>query len=400
MRESASVLEGVRVVDLSQALAGPYCTMLLGDLGADVIKVERPTIGDMSRGWGPPFLDGESAYFLCTNRNKRGITLNLATQKGQEIIHRLLGRADVLVTSLHKIESLQRLRLDHELLHGLNPRLIYCSITGYGHTGPMAGRGGYDVVAQGEAGLMSLTGEPEGGPMRYPIPLADLTTGIYSVIGILAALLVRERTGKGQYLDMALLDSQASWLTNVAAAYFATGKRPQRLGNVHPNIVPYQPLRAKDKYIIVAVGSERLWERFCHLLGVEETIMSDPRFATNRERIEHREELIPLLQEIIRSREADYWLERFTEVDIPCGPINFVDETLTDPQLLARGMIVELERPLIGIVRSVGNPVHLSQTPVSYRRPPPLLGEHTVEILSSLGYSQEEIRALGAEGVI
>lgn len=374
--------------------------MLLGDLGADVIKVERPKIGDMSRGWGPPFLDGESTYFLCTNRNKRGMTLNLATQKGQEIIHRLLGRADVFVTSLHKIESLQRFSLDYETLHRLNPRLIYCSITGYGHTGLMAGRGGYDVVAQGEAGLMSLTGEPEGGPMRYPVPLADLTTGIYSVIGILAALLVRERTGKGQYLDMALLDSQASWLTNVAGAYFATGKRPQRLGNVHPNIVPYQPLRAKDKHIIVAIGSERLWERFCHLLGVEKTIMSDPRFATNRERIEHREELIPLLQEIIRSQEADYWLERFTKADIPCGPINFVDGTLTDPQLLARGMIVELEHPLIGMVRSVGNPVRLSQTPVSYRGPPPLLGEHTVEILSSLGYSREEIRALEAEGVI
>lgn len=236
--------------------------------------------------------------------------------------------------------------------------------------------------------------------MRYPIPLADLTAGVYSAVGILAALLVRERTGNGQYLDMALLDSQASWLTNVAGAYFATRKRPQRLGNVHPNIVPYQPLWAKDKHIIVAVGSERLWERFCHLLGVEKTIMGDPRFATNRERIEHREELIPLLQEIIRSQEADYWLERFTEADIPCGPINFVDQTLTDPQLLARGMVVELEHPLIGMVRSVGNPVHLSQTPVSYRRPPPLLGEHNVEILSSLGHSREEIRALEAEGVI
>ncbi len=400
MRELNSVLEDVRVVDLSQALAGPYCTMLLGDLGADVIKVERPKSGDMARGWGPPFLDGESAYFLCTNRNKRGMTLNLATQKGQEIIHRLLERADIFVTSLHKIESLQRFYLDYETVHGLSPGLIYCSITGYGHTGPMAGRGGYDVVAQGEAGLMSLTGEPEGDPMRYPIPLADLTTGVYSVVGILAALLVRERTGNGQYLDMALLDSQASWLTNVAGAYFATGKRPQRLGNVHPNIVPYQPLRAKDKYIILAVGSERLWQRFCHLLGVEKTIMSDPRFVTNKERIEHREELIPLLQEIIQSQEADYWLERFTEADIPCGPINFVDETLTDPQLLDRGMIVELEHLLIGMVRSIGNPVHLSQTPVSYRRSPPLLGEHNVEILSSLGYSQEEIRALEAEGVI
>jgi len=374
--------------------------MLLGDLGADVIKVERPQVGDMSRGWGPPFLDGESAYFLCTNRNKRGMTLNLATQKGQEIIHRLLEGADIFVTSLHKIGSLQRFSLDYERVHRLNPRLIYCSITGYGHTGPMAGRGGYDVVTQGESGLMSLTGEPEGGPMRYPIPMADVTTGIYSALGILAALLVRERTGKGQYLDMALLDSQASWLTNVAGAYFATGKRPQRLGNVHPNIVPYQPLQAKDKYIIVAVGSERLWERFCRLLGLQETIMSDPRFATNKDRIAHCEELIPLLQEVIQSQDADYWLERFTEADIPCGPINLVDETLNDPQLLARGMIVELEHPLVGVVRSVGNPVNLSQTPVSYRRSPPLLGEHNEEILSSLGYGREEIATLEAERVI
>lgn len=400
MREPMSALEGVSIVDLSQALAGPYCTMLLGDLGADVIKVERPQIGDMARGWGPPFLDGESAYFLSTNRNKRGMTLNLATQKGQEIIHRLLEGADILVTSLHKMASLKRFSLDYETVRRFNPRLIYCSITGYGHTGPMAGRGGYDVVAQGEAGLMSLTGQPEDGPMRYPIPLADLATGVYSALGILAALLVRERTGKGQHLDMALLDSQASWLVNVAGAYFATGKRPQRLGNLHPNIVPYQPLQAKDKCIIVAVGSETLWERFCCLLGLEKTIMSDPRFATNRERIEHREELIPLLQEIMQSQEADYWLERFTEAEIPCGPINFVDETLNDPQLLARGMIVELEHPLVGVVRSVGNPVNLSQTPVSYRRSPPLLGEHNAEILSSLGYGREEIATLEAEGGI
>jgi len=264
----------------------------------------------------------------------------------------------------------------------------------------MAGRGSYDVVTQGEAGLMSLTGEPKGSPMRYPIPLADLTTGVYSALGILAALLVRERTGNGQHLDMALLDSQASWLANVGGSYFATGKRPQRLGNVHPSIVPYQPLRAKDKHIIVAVGSERLWGRFCSLLGLEKTILGDPRFATNKERIEHREELIPLLEEIIQSQDADHWLERFTEAEIPCGPINFVDQTLTDPQLLSRGMIVELEHPLVGVVRSVGNPVHLSQTPVSYRRPPPLLGEHNVEILSSLGYSRAEIGALESERVI
>jgi crotonobetainyl-CoA:carnitine CoA-transferase CaiB-like acyl-CoA transferase len=398
-------LEGICVIDLTQALAGPYCTMMLGDLGADVVKIEPPGRGDMSRGWGPPFVEGESAYFLSINRNKRGLTVNFKAPEGQRILHRLAEGADVFIVNIPRMESLQRGRIDPETLQAINPRLIYCAISGYGFTGPKAGRGGYDVVAQGEAGLMSLTGEPDGGPIRFPTPMADITAGIYATIGILSALLARERTGQGQFVDIALLDSQITWLANVGGSYFATGQRPPRLGNVHPTITPYQPFRARDKgqetgYIIVAVGTERLWQRFCALLGIEDTIMVDPRFATNAQRNEHRAELIPLLQAILEKEKAAYWLERFVAEGIPSGPINFPDETLADPQLLARGMIVELEHPLAGLARSIGNPVHLSETPITYRLPPPLLGEHNGEVLSALGYDAEQVEGLREQGVI
>lgn len=398
-------LEGTRVIDLTQALAGPYCTMMLGDLGADVIKVERPGRGDMSRGWGPPFVEGESAYFLSINRNKRGLTVNFKTPEGQRILHQLVEGGDVFIVNIPRMESLQRGGIDPETLRALNPRLIYCTISGYGFTGPKAGRGGYDVVAQGEAGLMSLTGEPEGGPIRFPTPMADISAGIYATIGILSALLARKKTGQGQFLDVALLDSQVTWLANVGGSYFATGQRPPRLGNVHPTITPYQPFRARDKgqetaYIIVAVGTERIWQRFCALLGIEDTLMVDPRFATNAQRNEHRDELIPLLQEILEKKDADHWLEQFVAAGIPSGPINFPDETLADPQLLARGMIVELEHPLAGLVRSIGNPVHLSETPITYRLPPPLLGEHNEEVLSALGYNTKQVERLREQGVI
>lgn len=398
--ETNQVLEGITVIDTTQALAGPYCTMMLGDLGADVIKVERPKVGDQSRAWGPPFLEGESAYFLSINRNKRSITLNLKTGEGKEIMHRLVERADVFVTNVPRIESLRRLGTDYDTLQALNERLIYCSISGYGMSGPKAGRGGYDVVIQGESGLMSITGEPQGEPIRYPIPIADVTTGIYSAMGIIAALLVRERSGKGQYLDMSLLQSQLAWLTNVGGAYFATEERPKRLGNAHPNIVPYQPFKAKDKYIIVGVGTERMWGAFCRILGLEKTVMNDPRFATNPDRNRNRAELLPLLEEVIAQKEAAFWLERFLEEGIPCGPINYVDEALTDPQVMSRGGIVQLEHPLIDTVKSIGNPIHLSETPVSYRLPPPLLGQHNEEVLSGLGYGPEEMAKFEPRGVI
>lgn len=395
-----SVLNNIVVIDLTQALAGPYCTMMLGDLGADVIKVERPPQGDQSRGWGPPFLDGESAYFLSTNRNKRGMTLNLKKPAARQVMHRLIERADVFVTNLPRQASRRANGVDWETLHAINPRLVYCSITGYGMRGPYAERGGYDVIAQGESGLMSLTGEVDGDPVRYPIPIADVTTGIYSAFAIVAALLARERTGEGQFLDMALLDSQISWLTNVAGNYFATGQRPPRLGNAHPTIVPYQPFRARDKYFIVGVGTEKLWHKFCEVLGLGDTLAKDPRFATNSDRLVHRQELIKLLEEIFIKEDANVWVERFVEAGIPCGPINYVDEALSHPQALHRGVIVELEHPLIGTVRSLGNPMHLSRTPVTYRLPPPMLGQHTDEVLRELGYDDQGIQHLREKGAV
>jgi len=401
MTENAKgVLSDVRVIDLTQALAGPYCTLLLGDLGADVIKVEQPGKGDQSRGWGPPYLSGESAYFLSVNRNKRGVTLNLRQPEAQAILHKLVAGSDVFIVNQPRLSSLQKLAIDDATLHALNPRLVYCSITGYGMTGPYAGRPGYDVVIQGEAGLMSLTGEIDGGPMRYPIPIADVTTGIYSALAILAALLVRERTGRGQFIDNTLLESQMAWLTNVGGNYFATGQRPARLGNAHPSIVPYQPFKARDKHIIVGVATQALWQRFCQALGVQDTLMDDPRFATNTDRLLHRDELNPLLADILAVHDADHWLALFREADIPCGAINFVDEILNDPQVRARGVIVELEHPAAGLVRSIANPVHLSETPVSYRLPPPMLGQHNAAVLAELGYGLADVARLEAEGVI
>lgn len=392
-------LDGIRVIDLSEALAGPWCTMLLGDLGADVIKVERPDGGDQSRGWGPPFVGSESAYFLSANRNKRSITVNIQTPDGQAIMHRLLAGADVFVTNVRRAESLRKVGLDDETLLALNPRLVYCTISGYGRSGPYAGKAGYDLVAQGEAGLMSVTGDTESAPLRFPVPIADITAGLYSALGILAALFVRVRTGRGQVLDMSLLESQASWLSILAGGYFATGERPQPVGNAHPNIVPYQVFRARDKHFIVAVGSERLWARFCAVLGIAETLGADPRYATNPDRLAHRAELVARLQAIFETQQAAYWLERLEAADIPCGPINFVDETLNDPHLLARGFIVALEHS-VGTVKSVGNPIHFSATPVTYRRPPPLLGQHTAEVLAELGYSSEDIARLRQAGAV
>ena len=398
--QSISVLEGIRVLDMTEALAGPYCAMLLGDLGAEVIKIERPGSGDMSRGWAPPFVGQESAYFLSVNRNKRSLTLNLKHAEAQAILHKLIQQSDVVVVNQPSLDSLRKLKADPDTLRDLNPRLIYCAISGYGMTGPYAGQSGYDLVAQAQSGLMAMTGEPDQGPMRYPVPLSDATAGVYSAIGILSALLVRERTGRGQFLDVALLDGQVAWQTNLAGSYFATGQRPKKLGNAHPNIVPYQPFKARDKYLIVAVGSERLWERFCQALEITDSIGKDPRFVTNADRLRHRAELIPLLEQIFCQREAEFWLERLRAADIPSGPINEVDEILNDPHLQARGMIVELEHPAVGLVRSLGNPVHLGETPVSYRLAPPMLGQHTDEVLARLGYGAEAIEWLKSEGAI
>jgi crotonobetainyl-CoA:carnitine CoA-transferase CaiB-like acyl-CoA transferase len=377
-------LTGIKVVDMTEALAGPYCAMLLGDLGADVIKVERSGDGDQARGWGPPFLEGESAYFLSINRNKRSIELDTKNADDLRLLQTLIGRADVFLTNNPRLESLARSSLDPKTLRARHPRLVYGAISGYGHTGPKANRAGYDIIAQGEAGLMALTGPVEGGPARFPAPMADISGGIYTCMGVLAALYARDNrstgTGAGQLIDVALVDAQLSWLANIGASYFATGKRPPRLGNAHPNVTPYQPVRARDKIMIIAVGNERLWAKFCKILGVEATLLKDPRFATNAERTAHRVELIDEIEKILVARTAAEWVEELVAAGIPAGPINFPDEALTDEQVVARRMIVELDHPLIGVVKSIAAPMRFEANGPTYRRYPPRLGEHNDEI--------------------
>lgn len=396
-----NVLENIRVIDTTQALAGPYCTMMLGDMGADVIKVERPGAGDQSRGWGPPFVEGESTYFLSVNRNKRSLTLDIQAEAGREIMQRLLATADVFVCNIPRRESRQRAGIDEETVRARNPRLVYCLISGYGLDGPYAGRPGYDLLAQGEAGLMSLTGDPapDGEPYRYPIPIADITAGIYACTGIIGALYARERTGQGQLIDVSLLESQSAWLTMLASAYLNADSPPVRMGNLHPNIVPYQLFRAQDKYIIVTVGTEKLWHSFCQVMGLDH-LRDDPRFATNRDRIGHRQELAAILDELFSARPAADWLDRLQSVNIPCGPINRVPETLSHPQHQARNFVVELEHPLLGVVRSLGNPIRYSETPLDYRLAPPLLGQHTAEILAELDYAAADVDALRQRGIV
>jgi crotonobetainyl-CoA:carnitine CoA-transferase CaiB-like acyl-CoA transferase len=372
--------------------------MLLGDFGADVIKVERPGIGDQSRSWGPPFVGSESAYYLATNRNKRSLTLNYDHPRGAEALQRLLSTADVFIGNQPAMASLQKRGMDPDTLCAKYSRLVYCSITGYGFTGPKAGMPGYDILAQAEAGVMSFTGEPGGRPMRYPIAIADMTCGMYAAMGILAALYAREKTGRGQFIDMALFDSQLTWLANVGSSYLNAHAVPKQWGNAHPNIVPYEAYRGSDdRYFVVGVGTEALWKRFVQVLAVQDDVGSDERFRTNAERIKHREILVPLLQDIFRQKPAAAWLEKFSAAEIPAAPINTVAEAVEDVQTRARSLIVQLEHPALGTARSIANPIHFSNTPVSYRLPPPLLGEHTSAILRSLGYSANDVRAMAAE---
>jgi len=385
------VLDGIRVVELAEALAGPYGAMLLGDLGADVIKVERNGSGDQSRGWGPPFVGTESAYYLATNRNKRSITLNYDHPFGAEILQRLLSTADVFICNQPSKLSLQRRGLDPETLRAKYPRLIYCSISGYGFTGPKAEQPGYDILAQAEAGVMSFTGDPDGGPLRFPIAIADMTTGMYSAMGILGALFARERNGKGDYLDMALFDSQLTWLANVGSSYLNAGVSPHRWGNAHPNIVPYQLFRGSDaRFFVVGVGTQEQWRRLVGILGAEE-LVSDARFANNAARNQNREQLIPILQGKFDSLPSSDWLAKLKGADIPAAPIQTVGEALGDAQTLARGLVVELEHPTLQSAKSIANPIRFRERPIIYRMPPPLLGEHSRSILFELKYSESEV---------
>lgn len=395
-----NVLSDIRVLDLTQAMAGPICGMLLGDFGADVIKIERPGSGDQSRGWGPPFVQSESAYFLSANRNKRSLTLNLDQPQAIELLHELVRGADVFLVNQPSLPSLQKRKHDYETLRAINPRLIYVSITGYGFTGPKAGLAGYDLIAQGEAGLMSFTGNEEWEPMRYPIPIADITTGIYAALGVMAALRARDKSGVGQFLDMSLFDSQLTWLNHIGSNYLNANVEPTKIGNTHASIVPYQVFRAQDKYLIIGVGSEALWKKFLRVLNAEHTLGADERYSTNRLRNQHRQELVGKIQTILETKPAAYWVEKLRAEEIPCGPINSAAEALNDEQTLARGMIVEIEHPLLGVAKSVGNPIHFSETPITYRKHPPLLGEQTNEILSELGKSEQEISAWRQQGVV
>ena len=386
------------MVELTEALAGPYCAMLLGDFGADVIKVERPGTGDQTRGWGPPFVGSESAYYLGTNRNKRSITINYDEPLGQEILQRLVATADVFLCNQPVMQSLTRRGIDPASLRAKHPRLIYCSISGYGFSGPKAEKRGYDILAQAEAGIMSFTGEPGSGPMRFPIAIADMTTGMYAAMAVLAALFARERTGQGEFVELALFDSQLTWLANVGSSYLNAGVSPERWGNAHPSIVPYQLFRGSDgRYFVVAIGTEPQWRRLLRVLGVEGELGQDARFADNAARIQNRNELIPRLQQLFEGRESSDWLTKLGEAEVPAAAIQSVSEALNDEQTLARGLIVEIEHPTLRIARSIANPIRFDGQPVVYRLPPPLLGEHTAGILRELKYTESEVeRALGS----
>lgn len=399
-------LARLRVLDLSRVLAGPWCGQLLADLGADVVKIERPGSGDDTRGWGPPYLrdvhgapTGESAYYLSTNRGKRSVTIDLARPQGQALVRRLAGCADVLLENF-KAGGLARYGLDYPSLRAVNPRLVYCSITGFGQDGPGAGRPGYDVLIQAMSGLMSITGEPAGAPQKVGVAVADVLTGLYAAVAVLAALAARERTGTGQQIDLALLDVQIAALANQAANYLVTGVSPLRLGNAHPSIVPYQPFDTADRPIVVACGNDAQFARLAAVIGRPE-LTADPRYATNAGRVEHREQVVGAVQEALRAQPAAHWLERLTASGIPCGPINTLGEAFEDAQVRHRGLRIALPHPLAGSVPLSANPIRFSATPVRYERPPPLLGEHTAEVLREwLEMGADELTALRAAGVV
>ena len=392
-------LEGIIVLDLSRILAGPYCSMLLADMGAEVIKVERPVKGDDTRAFGPPFIEGESAYFLSINRGKKSITVNFKKDEGREIIYRLIKKSDILLENFRP-GTLDKIGLGYKDIEKINPQIIYASISGFGQSGPERLKAGYDLTVQGMGGIMSLTGDPSGPPYKVGTSISDILAGIYACQGILLALIARNKNGKGQKVDISMLDCQVSLLTYQAGIYFATGLVPKRKGNQHPTICPYETFKASDEYINIAIGNDKLWQKFCDLLGLKE-IKDDPKFSSNPKRVENRDELFLIIGKIIREKKAQEWLKIFDGEGIPAGPILSVDKVLSHPQVLAQEMVVEVNHPKSGKIKLTGIPVKLSATPGSIDKPPPLLGEHNDEVLSNiLGYSKEEIKSLKKEKVI
>lgn len=403
-------LSHLRILDLSRVLAGPWCSQLLADLGAEVIKIERPVSGDETRAWGPPYLKdaagndtSESAYYCAVNRNKKSVTVDIAHADGQKIIRELALTADVLLEN-YKVGGLDKYGLDYASLSAANPRLIYCSITGFGQNGPWADRPGYDFIIQGIGGLMSVTGEadgrPGGGPQKVGVALVDILTGLYAANAVQAALLERERSGLGQHIDLSLLDTEVASLANLALNYLCTDVSPKRMGNAHPNIAPYQVLPAADGHFIVAVGNDGQFRRLCEVMGLPE-LADDPRFATNADRVGNRQALDEFIERRAKERNKKEWLMTLEAAGVPCGPINSIGEAFAEPQMAAREMVIDLPHPTAGSARLVGNPIKLSRTPVDYRNAPPLLGEHTEEVLAELlGYSTEEIARLSGKGVI
>ncbi|MFB6465557.1 CaiB/BaiF CoA transferase family protein [Cytobacillus sp. Hz8] len=394
----AGALEGIKVLDLTRVLAGPHCTMILGDLGADVIKVEAPGGSDETREWGPPFQNGVSAYYLCANRNKRSITVNLKTEKGREIIRSLVKEADVLIHNF-KTGTMEKWILDYEDLQKVNSRLVFCSITGFGETGPMRQLPGYDFIIQGMSGLMSITGSEESGSLKIGVAMIDILTGLHAALSIQAALLEREKSGQGQKIDLSLLDVGVASLANVASNYLISGKVPKKLGNDHPNIVPYSTFRTVDGWMIIAVGNDRQFTNLCELLHCHDLAFHE-KFHTNACRLENRQELTEILNSRLETQSMDYWIDLFSKHNIPCGPINTMDRVFSHPQVSAREMVVEMNHPLAGNIKLAGSPFKLSRTKVEMKRHPPLAGEHTDEVLQEIGFSVEELDQLKNNHII